>query len=148
MEHVTVSKTRGGSPKYCLLDIPMAIRVAIDSENSCRIFISSKEVDYTKITGKSSDQPLYITSVKEEEYKIFCKSLIYQIRSLCNRNVSLQTVFTEIYHQYRNEESTKEEVGNLQNEFKKLNKTYKKQLKGLLKTSEEMDIICKKMEML
>lgn len=141
VENVEITKTNTGNPKYTLLDIPMAIRVMVDTERSCRIFMSSKEVDYKKITDKGTGYDLYIASVKKEEYPILCKSLINQVRSLVKQRVSLQDCFNEIYHQYRTEEETKKEVFDLQKEFKELSvlkKEFDKKYEG----------ICKKMEML
>ena len=141
MENVEIKQSKKGNPKYCLLDIPMAIRVSIDTENSCRVFIQSREVDYQKITGRETDHELYITSVKKEEYPIFCKSLINHVRSLIKRKTSLQSVFNELFNQYRTETETKKEVFNLQNEFKELSKLKKE-------FDKKYEEICGKMEML
>lgn len=141
MDNVEITATKKGSPKYRLLDIPMEIRIAIDSENSCRVFLQSKEVDYSKITGREVEQPLYLTSVKQEEYPIFCKSLINHIRSLIRRKTSLQNCFNEVYCQYRTEEETKKQVFNIQKEFKELS-DLKKQF------DKKYEYICSKMEML
>ena len=141
MENVEITQSKKGNPKYILSDIPMAIRVMIDTENSCRVFMQSKEVDYSKITGSDSAHELYITSVKKDEYPVLCKSLINHVRSLINRDISLQDCLDEIYHQYRTEEETKKEVFNLQKEFKELS-ALKKEF------DKKYEYICKKMEML
>lgn len=141
MENVEIEETRTGNPKYKLLDIPMAIRVMVDTKRSCRVFMTSRDVDYKKITDKGTGHDLYITSVNKEEYPILCKSLINQVRSLVKQGVSLQDCFNEIYHQYRTEEETKKEVFDIQKEFKEMS-VLKKEF------DKKYEYICKKMEML
>lgn len=144
MENVEITETRGGNPKYCLLDIPLEIVVRKDGKNSYTVHMQSKKLSYNEITGrniKNDRHAIYITSVHKEAYHSFSESLINQVRSLSSRNVQLMDIVKEIYYQYHNEEKTKTEIFDLQEEFIEVKKDFDN-----LKV--KMDNICKKIELL
>ena len=150
MANITIEYTNGGNPKYILSDINVTIYAEIrKKEPSAQIKMRSKDLDARKITGqKTNHTSLYLGAVPVESQDVFCKGLANLIESLSKQGLSVQEIGEEVFSQYRNDETTKTELISLQKKFKELNNQFKEKLSDLETLSEDMDYICKQMEML
>lgn len=152
MENVIVTETRKGSPKYIIDDLDVSIRVELrKGGNSAQIRMKHKDILASNIYGRevtANVHEIYLKSLPREAYPIFCENLIVTIRLLTEQGLSIPEIAKDLYIKYQCNENIKEEVFNIQETFKKLNKEYKTKLEELTEISKEMDYICKQMEML
>ena len=150
MANMSIEETKGGNLKYILSDLNVTIYAELrKKEPSAQIKMRSKELDACKITGqKTNPLSLYLGAVPVESQAVFCKGLANLIESLAKQGLSIQEIGEEVSSQYRNDETTKTELVSLQKKFKEINKEFKQKLGELEALSDEMDYICKQMEML
>lgn len=152
MENVIITETRNGNPKYIMEDLGVSICVELRKDgNSAQIKMKHEDIIAGNIYGREVTQnvhEIYLKSLPRDNYSTFCENLIVIIRLLAEQGLSISQIADKLYSQYQSNENIKEDVVNLQEQFKKLNKEVKQKIDELNELSKEMDYICKQMEML
>ena len=153
MENVTITETRRDkNPKYIINDLGIEIRVELRKQgNSAQIRMKHDDINASEIYGRFVERnihEIYLKSLPREQYPTFCEGLIVSINILAEQGLSVPQIAKALYNQYQNNENIKMEITDIRKEFKKLNDKYERQLAILINIKEDMEDICRQMEML
>lgn len=164
MKDVIKTTTKGGeNPKW--IHKPTEIDVYYSKSNGSKstkgsLYIHHKQLPAWELTESDSDKKynnheVYLRAVTISNYGEVFSGYMNQIEMLHEMGLSPVEIITKIYGTEKNTKETEMEVETLKTAFKKVNHDFQSQLEivtfemsKLEEIKEEMELICKQMEML